>query len=56
MTKKLTEAERMFYCYCDGFMRSLKLPTITTQEELHIEAKTYVHAVLKLNEEEQDDD
>jgi len=36
-------------------MRSLKLPTITTEEELHIEAKAYVDEVLKLMKREEKD-
>ena len=64
MTKnrKQTEAELIFCCFCDGYMRHVKLAkidfTVEDAEDLHKDAKAYVKSVLKLKkeQEEQEDD
>ena len=57
MTKKITEAERIFIAFCDGYIHAhSEKPEIDSTEDLHRAAKGYVKEVLKLNQEGQNDE
>ena len=54
--KKPTEAERIFIAFCDGYLHKLSVPLYKSPVDLHRAAKAYVNEVLKLNQDEQNDD
>ena len=47
-------------CFCDGYMRHVKLAkidfTVEDAEDLHKDAKAYVKSVLKLKKEQEEQD